>query len=164
MNPLSTPISNPWYFRGQPVEDPPIGSVGFCYKISYVGNSPLAEGRRYYVGYKLFLHKTSRKAPASKQVTKSGKPRKIPVKVRGTRDSKWRVYYGSCLPLNKLRETEPDYLFRREILYFGSSQKLLRYVEAKELFCQGALESPYYWNTNILGRWYISDFKNLTNP
>ena len=49
--------------------------------------------------------------------------------------------------------------FTREILIIVPNKKLLTYYETKVLFTLGVLENPdYYFNDNILGKFFTKDF------
>ena len=56
-------------------------------------------------------------------------------------------------------KTEPKENFKREILMFASTKKLLTYYETQALFIHRVLEEPdLYFNDNILGKFYRKDF------
>ena len=70
-------------------------------------------------------------------------------KIRGVVDSDWQDYYGSSDQLSKDVESLGRDQFRREILYYCKSKAECNYVEAREQFARGVLESDQYYNGHI---------------
>ena len=131
-----------WTYQGKPVETLPEGVVGFVYLITNITTG------RMYVGKKLAKFKRSR--PPLK-----GRKNKR----RHTVESDWQDYYGSSDLLtedvNKLGKEK----FKREILYFCRSKGECNYLEAKEQFARGVLESDNYYNGHIRVRVHGSIIK-----
>ena len=121
-----------WTYQGKPVETLPEGVVGFVYLITNITTG------RMYVGKKLAKFKRSR--PPLK-----GRKNKR----RHTVESDWQDYYGSSDLLiedvNKLGKEK----FAREILHMCKSKGECNYLEAKEQFARGVLESDDYYNGHI---------------
>ena len=131
-----------WTYQGKPLDTLPEECVGFVYLITNTKTG------RMYVGKKLAKFKRSR--PPLK-----GRKNKR----RHTVESDWQNYYGSSDLLtedvNKLgKET-----FKREILYFCRSKVECNYLEAKEQFARGVLESDDYYNGHIRVRVHGSIIK-----
>ena len=131
-----------WTYQGELVETLPDGVVGFVYLITNTTTG------RMYVGKKLAKFKRSR--PPLK-----GRKNKR----RHTVESDWQDYYGSSDLLtedvNKLGKEK----FKREILYFCRSKGECNYLEAKEQFARGVLESDDYYNGHIRVRVHGSIIK-----
>jgi|TARA_R110000782_G_scaffold265285_3_gene358920 hypothetical protein len=132
-----------WTYQGKPLETLPEECVGFVYLITNTTTG------RMYVGKKLARFKRSR--PPLK-----GKKNKR----RHTVESDWQDYYGSSDLLtedvNKLGKEK----FTREILHLCKSKGECNYIEAKEQFARGVLESDDYYNGHIRVRVHGSIIKN----
>lgn len=124
-----------WLYQNQIIETLPEDCVGFVYLITNLTNG------RMYVGKKLSkFSKTTQKTVKLKNGTKKKK------KIRSKIDSDWQTYYGSNTHLNNdVQALGPDN-FKREILYYCNSKAELSYLEAKEQFDRGVLESDEYYN------------------
>ena len=105
---------------------------GFVYQITNLTNG------RKYIGKKFFY------SAKTKQV--KGKKKKIKV------SSDWQTYYGSSAELSKDVLQLGHDKFNREILHLCLSKGDCGYLEAKEQFVNGALESDNYYNTWIMVR------------
>ena len=131
-----------WTYQGKPLDTLPEECVGFVYLITNTKTG------RMYVGKKLAKFKRSR--PPLK-----GRKNKR----RHTVESDWQDYYGSSDLLtedvNKLGKEK----FKREILYFCRSKGECNYLEAKEQFARGVLESDVYYNGHIRVRVHGSIIK-----
>lgn len=131
-----------WTYQGKPLDTLPEECVGFVYLITNTKTG------RMYVGKKLAKFKRSR--PPLK-----GRKNKR----RHTVESDWQDYYGSSDLLtedvNKLGKEK----FKREILYFCKSKGECNYLEAKEQFARGVLESDDYYNGHIRVRVHGSIIK-----
>ena len=131
-----------WTYQGELVETLPDGVVGFVYLITNT-----TTGRKY-VGKKLAKFKRSR--PPLK-----GRKNKR----RHTVESDWQDYYGSSDLLiedvNKLGKEK----FKREIIHLCKSKGECNYLEAKEQFARGVLESDDYYNGHIRVRVHGSVIK-----
>mgnify|MGYP001410699246 FL=1 len=131
-----------WTYQGELVETLPDGVVGFVYLITNTTTG------RMYVGKKLAKFKRSR--PPLK-----GRKNKR----RHTVESDWQDYYGSSDLLtedvNKLGKEK----FTRQILHFCKSKGECNYLEAKEQFARGVLESDDYYNGHIRVRVHGSIIK-----
>lgn len=144
-----------WQFNGQVVSELPETCIGFVYLITNLTNN------KKYIGKKLAQFKKTR--PPLK-----GKKRKRRTLV----ESDWRTYWGSSDHLNTDVATLGEENFTREILYFCESRGELSYLEAKEQFDRGVLETDEYYNgiinvrvggSNILRQRLLEHRKSLAN-
>jgi len=93
-------------------------------------------------------------------------------KRRTTVESDWRTYWGSSEHLNADVAQLGEDNFTREILYYCESRGELSYLEAKEQFDRGVLETDEYYNgiinvrvgsSNILRQRLLEHRKTLAN-
>lgn len=127
-----------WIYKGNTVEDPPEGIIGFVYCITC--NST---GKKY-IGKKLF---TFSKVKYKTIKLKNGKKKRKKIKSRIP--SNWENYYGSSDELNEDVKNLGKENFTREILHYCTTKAQLSYFEGKEQFARGVLESNDYYNGHI---------------
>jgi antitoxin component YwqK of YwqJK toxin-antitoxin module len=131
-----------WYYNDKDFTEDLIGdNYGFVYQITNLTNG------RKYIGKKFFY------SAKTKQV--KGKKKKIKV------SSDWQTYYGSSAELSKDVLSLGHEKFKREILHLCLSKGDCGYLEAKEQFVNGALESDDYYNTWIMVRVRKSHLKGI---
>ena len=124
----------------------PVGTIGFIYKITNTLNGKI------YIGKKALYH--SRKTTISKR-EKATTGTKKRVKIV-TKESNWKVYYGSSQSLlNDIEEIGVKH-FVREIIEFCHSKKNMTYMEIKYQFKYNVLEIDSY-NENIMSRFFKKD-------
>jgi hypothetical protein len=117
---------NPWIYRGAVFDDAE-GWDSFVYLITCTTN-----GKRY-IGKKTLV---SRKT----KTDKSGKKKKTKT------ESTWRNYYGSSGELLADVDLYGKEAFTREILHLCNNRGSANYLEAKEQFVHGVLESDGWYN------------------
>ena len=137
-----------WFYKDrviESIEDMPEGTFGFIYEVQHIPT-----GRRY-IGKKVL--EFNRTLPPLK-----GTKRKRKV----VKESDWKTYYGSHKEIKDLIKENKQDEFRREILMYVPSKKLLTYYETKFLFIKEVLEpnGNSYINDNILAKFYRKDFRN----
>lgn len=137
------------------IEDMPVGTYGFIYMTTHIPTGVS------YIGKKSLFHNVKRKLTkkelAEMPITRG---RKVTTEVV-QKESDWKTYHGSAKPILELLKAGKQDEFKREILHFVNSKKLLTYYECKYLFKYGVLENPLeYFNDNILGKFYTKDFEN----
>lgn len=131
-----------WIYKEQDFTEDMIGEdYGFVYLITNQ-----VTGKKY-IGKKFFY------SAKTKQV--KGKKKKIKV------PSDWQTYYGSNEELKKDVIIHGRESFRREIVHLCKSKGVCGYLEAKEQFVNGALESEDYYNSWIMVRVRKSHIKGL---
>ena len=131
-----------WNYNGTEFTEEMIGdNYGFVYLITNK-----LTGRKY-IGKKFFY--------SSKTKVVKGKKKKIKV------SSDWQTYYGSSAEVTKDVLELGQENFSREIIYLCKSKGECGYLEAKEQFIKGALESDDYYNTWIMVRVRKSHIKGL---
>ena len=131
-----------WQYNDKDFTEDLIGdNYGFVYQITNLTNG------KKYIGKKFFY------SAKTKQV--KGKRKKYKV------SSDWQTYYGSSDSLTKdVLELGHDN-FKREILHLCRSKGECGYLEAKEQFIKGVLESDDYYNTWIMVRVRKSHIQGL---
>jgi hypothetical protein len=118
--------------------------IGENYGFVYVITDP--NGKKY-IGKKFFY------SSKTKQV--KGKKKRIKV------FSDWPTYFGSNEELKKVIAQHGKENFSREIIHLCKSKGECGYLEAKEQFVRGALESDDYYNAWIMVRVRKSHIKGL---
>lgn len=128
-----------WYYKESALtEDEMIACVsqyaGFIYIITNNLNG------KKYIGKKIFTN--------TKRIKQKNKTRRKVKKI----ESDWREYYGSSPSLSADIVHFGMDNFKREILQFCRSKSEMSYLEAKEQFLRGCLESPEWYNEHIMCR------------
>jgi len=130
-----------WQYNGKEFTEDLIGNnYGFVYQITNLTNG------RKYIGKKFFY------SAKTKQV--KGKKKKIKV------PSDWQTYYGSSDILKQDVLQLGHDKFNREILHLCQSKGECGYLEAKEQFVRGVMETEDYYNTWIMVRVRKSHIKD----
>ena len=136
---------NPWLYQGTAFTSDDInGKFGFVYRITNIQTGKQYIGRKYFV---------------QKRKPKGGK-RKV------TSESDWKKYYGSCPELKEDIKKFGKDIFKREILSLHTSIGKTNFEETRQLFLHNVLtekltdDTPAYYNSNILGRYYRKDYFN----
>lgn len=130
-----------WQYNGIDFTEDLIGdNYGFVYQIVNLTNG------RKYIGKKFFY------SSKTKQV--KGKKKKYKVL------SDWQTYYGSSDTLKQDVLSLGQENFSREILHLCQSKGECGYLEAKEQFVRGVMESDDYYNTWIMVRVRKSHIKD----
>ena len=145
-----------WLYNEREITDisqfPP-NTFGFVYQVI------TPEGKKY-VGKKVLYHNQKKKLTKAELAEQTGRGRKKSYKVV-QKESDWKKYIGSNTKLKKQiiegEVTKED--LKRQILEIGLNKKHLTYLETKYLFEMEVLETPdKYYNDNILGKFFTSDF------
>jgi len=110
----------------------PDDAIGFIYKIHNK-----ISGRKY-IGRKLTVFKTCKKA------LKGNKNKR-----RGTRESDWKIYCGSCVELQDdiVKLGKENFMF--EILQWCNSKLTLNYAEVKAIIDANAIFDGNYYNKYV---------------
>ena len=136
-----------WKYNGGDFTEDLIGdNYGFVYEIINLTNN------KKYIGKKFFY------SAKTKQV--KGKKKKYKV------SSNWQTYYGSSAELAKDVLSLGQENFSREIIHLCHSKGECGYLEAKEQFIRGVMESDDYYNTWIMVRVrksHIKDYNDRCN-
>lgn len=122
-------------------EDLIADNYGFVYRITNTITGKMYIGKKFFYSSK------------TKQV--KGKKKKFKV------FSDWPTYYGSNEELKKDVVIHGKENFKREIIHLCKSKGECGYLEAKEQFVNGVLESENYYNTWIMVRVRKSHIKGL---
>jgi hypothetical protein len=131
-----------WKYNGVDFTEDLIGdNYGFVYEITNLTNN------KKYIGKKFFY------SAKTKQV--KGKKKKYKVL------SDWQTYFGSSAELTKDVLSLGQENFSREIIHLCQSKGECGYLEAKEQFVRGVMESDDYYNSWIMVRVRKSHIKGL---
>lgn len=127
-----------WIYNNQPIDEVPDGYIGFVYRITNL------ESGKLYIGKKNFFSTQSKQKTVVLKTTGEKKKKKV----RTTKESDWRSYYGSSDDVRKDVDALGEASFKREILRLCSSKGELSYYEAKYQFVDDVLLYPerYYNN------------------
>ena len=142
---MALDYENPWLYKGTAFTSDDIdGQFGFVYRITNIQTGKQYIGRKYFV---------------QKRKPKGGK-RKV------TSEPDWKKYYGSCPELKEDIKKFGKNIFKREILSLHTSVGRTNFEETRQLFLHNVLtekltdDTPAYYNSNILGRYYRKDYFN----
>lgn len=142
---------DPWVYQGRPLvelKDFPEGVYGFIYEITHKDTNQKYIGKKQLLSYhkkvtKVFNEKTKRWNKVW-EVTST--------------ESNWQAYFGSNKEIVDLVKKEGKDKFKREIIRFCPDKKQLTYWELAEQCKRDVLTDPTYINSNILGKFFRSDF------
>jgi len=144
-----------WEYKGNIINDikdmgekPPFG---FIYEIThiptgkkYLGKKQLISIQKKALGKKELALITDKRLSKKKTIIKEGD---------------WKTYYGSHPEIKQMIKEGKQDEFRREILMFVPTKKLLTYYEDKYLYINEVIEpNSNYFNQNIGGRIFPKDF------
>jgi hypothetical protein len=115
-------------------------NYGFVYLITNTTNN------KKYIGKKLFYSTKTKQVKGKKKKYKAS--------------SDWQTYYGSSAELAKDVLSLGHEYFNREILHLCQSKGECSYLEAKEQFIRGVMETDEYYNTWIMVRVRKSHIKD----
>ena len=124
-----------WKYNDEDFTEVPKDMEGFVYLIINLTNN------RKYIGKKHFWTRQKDR--------KTGRRKK--------KESNWKIYFGSCDKLNEDVKLLGESKFAREILYLCPHKKSMSYYETMEQFKRDVLMTDDYYNTNIEGRFFVSE-------
>jgi len=124
-----------WKYNEKDFIEVPKDMEGFVYLITNLTNE------KKYVGKKHFWTRQKDR--------KTGRRKK--------KESDWKNYYGSCDELREDIKLLGKENFLREILYLCPHKKSMSYYETYEQFRRDVLMTDEYYNTNIEGRFFVSE-------
>lgn len=124
---------------------------GFIYEVTHIPTG------RKYLGKKQLI--SIQNKPLGKKELAALTDKRASKKKKVIKESDWKTYYGSNPEIKCLIKEGKQLEFKREILIFVPTKKLLTYYENKFLFINEVIE-PHtnYINDNIEGRYFKKDF------
>jgi len=125
---------------------------GYIYMTSFL------DLNKSYIGKKTFKFKNNirltKKEIDNLPITRG----KNPTKKLVTKESDWKVYYGSSNEVKSIIKSNPDFSrITRSVLQLCKTKKQMTYYECKYLFQYNVLEDDRYFNDNIQGRLFRKD-------
>ncbi len=154
-----------WTYKTHPVtsiENMPDKSYGFIYQVTHIPT-----GKKYIGKKVLFFERNKRLGKKALEALKEERRKKglrgrTPLKQKIVKESDWKTYYGSHKEILKLLKENKYSEFKREIIEYVPSKKLLTYYECKHLFIREVLENrDIYLNDNILGKFFTKDLNEI---
>ena len=142
---------DPWTYKGNPIltlEDFPKGTFGFIYEIEHKDT-----GQKYIGKKQLYSYSTKVSKILNEKTHRWNK-----VREKTAKESDWKTYFGSNIEIKDLVKKEGRDRFVRRILQFVQDRKRLTYYELAYQCKNDVLENPNYINSNILGKFFRSDF------
>jgi hypothetical protein len=117
------------------------------------------DANKIYIGKKNFFHNTNVKLGKKELANLPTARGKKPSKKKVTKESDWKIYYGSAQEVKDLLKVTPKDKIIRSVLHICKTKKELTYYECKYLFQYSVLEpESKYINDNILGKFFRKDF------
>jgi hypothetical protein len=156
-----------WTYKTHPVlgiGSMPEDTYGFVYQVTHIPT-----GRKYIGKKVLYFERNKRLGKRALEALREERKQKglkgrTPLKQKVITESDWKTYFGSQKEILELVKEGNEGDFKREILQYVPSNKLLTYYECKYLFIREVLENrDGYINDNILGKFYSKDFFNDKN-
>lgn len=145
---MSCSYINPWYYDQNPFESDNIEDYfGFVYLIVNKTNHRKYIGRKYFWQFR----------------TPRGKKRKV------KSESDWKNYYGSCPELKEDLQKFGKENFIRNIISLHKTKGKTNFEETRQLFVNNVLteslkdETPLWYNSNILNRYFRKDYYGKTD-
>jgi hypothetical protein len=126
---------------------------GFVYMLTLY-NKQTGKLAYRYIGKKNIYSVTSKTATKTEMATMKKSEFKRTKMKNGTwkyyrtivKESNWKDYISSNL---FIKRNSGKYRIEREILLFSKNDNDLKYKEAKEIICQGALETEHFLNDGV---------------
>ena len=144
-----------WLYKDKQINElsdmPEPQPFGFIYEVTHIPTG------RKYLGKKQLISVQNK--PLGKKELAALTDKRASKKKKVIKESDWKTYYGSNPEIKSLIKEGKQLEFKREILIFVPTKKLLTYYENKFLFINEVIE-PHtnYINDNIEGRYFKKDF------
>lgn len=143
--------SEPWSYQGKYISslsEFPEGTFGFVYEIV-----SRETGKRYIGKKQLYSYHTKISKVFNEKTKRWNKVKEITAT-----ESNWQKYFGSSIEIKDLVKREGTENFERRILEIAPNKKVLTYLELAYQCKNDVLTDPHYVNSNILGKFFRSDF------
>jgi hypothetical protein len=124
----------------------------------YIYMTTILDTGRKYIGKKNFFHNTNVKLGKKELANLPTARGKKPSKKKVTKESDWKIYYGSAQEIKDSVKQYPKERITRTLIRLCKTKKELTYYECKYLFDYNVLEpNSGFINDNILGKFYSKD-------
>lgn len=143
---------DPWIWAGkyvESIEEFPKDTFGFIYELI-----SKETGKRYIGKKQLYSYHTKVSKVFNEKTKRWNKVREIT-----STESNWKDYFGSSVEVKDLIKQDGKSNFYRYILAIARNKKELTYREAQYQMTYNVLEDSKYVNSNILGKFFRSDFQ-----
>lgn len=143
---------DPWIWIGQyveSIEEFPKGTFGFVYELV-----SKETGKRYIGKKQLYSYHTKISKVFNEKTKRWNKVREVT-----STESNWKDYFGSSTEVKDLIKQDGKSNFYRYILAIARSKKELTYLELAHQCKNDVLTDPMYVNSNVLGKFFRSDFQ-----
>ena len=150
-----------WTYNNREITEAIEGFIGFVYRITHIPSGKSYIGRKYFTST-TNVRMGKKELALLRNVRKSqGLRGRTPIKKQVVKESDWKNYYSSNKEIKAMVKEGKTHEFKREILTFCETKKLLTYFEMKYQFKYDVLISGYWFNDSIAGKFYTKDFENL---
>lgn len=140
---------DPWLLNDTPVLEIPEGEpYGFIYEIECKSTGEKYIGKKAFHSYHTKISRVLNE--------RTGRMNKVR-EVEAT-ESNWKIYFGSSIEIKDLVKAKGKQDFTRKILALCKTKKELTFREVEFQCKANVLEKPEYINSNILGKFFRSDF------
>lgn len=146
-------VFKPWQYEGREICELSSETLDEYYGFIYCITSDIT-GQKYIGKKNLHSYKVVFSQKLNEKTGRMNKAKEVLVS-----ESDWKKYFGSSLEIKQLVSEQGKQNFTREILRFVKTKKLLTYYELQEQCIRNVLEpGSVYLNTNILGKFFTSDW------
>lgn len=133
------------------VEDFPLGTYGFVYRIINICTG------RAYIGRKV-LYNNLNKTLTNREIAAWSGPGRVPKRKKVQKESNWENYWGSNREIKEDLKNLGEECFTREILTLCKNKKQMTYYEIYWQMHYRVLHVDSY-NDNINGKFYRRDLE-----
>ena len=144
-----------WIFQSRaiPTTQTPKYLFGFVYIITFTDGSQYIGKKQIWMEKNLPALKSGIVRKGFERIYKIKKRKRVPID-HGFIEDKWRDYEGSS------QYRDGRVVKKKEILHWTFSKKQNTYLEEKEMFSRGVLETDHYLNATIRNVYFNKEFRD----